>query len=390
MKNKFFLPALLAIGLFACRKESVTDDITADQAITDPGTLYNKLQDIGFPADRIKDLGKYYLVDGDLLFDKERTDLDFLDTYFNRMKKGANTSFENNRHWITPGIVSTYNIENMKIETDEYFNNGEITDWRRSAATAMGHWAGISNTLINFTRYFNQWSGPGYINITDDGGALPNNVIAAAEFPSSGSPGFQIRVNLDFNSNANVPAGQRVYNLAHELGHCFGFRHTNWQLLGEGQSGAIAITATSASQDPNSVMNGGTANNSWNGFSPDDVIAAQAVYPVGTYSNWITSPNGGKYPSYAHYYVYDGSAPITITWNSSLVNTSTVTLQVYQKGTLRETLGTSIPNTGSYVYPVNLSVLDGNHDFYEVQFKITSNANPSITDFSSMFDFVYD
>jgi hypothetical protein len=387
MKKLLFLPIALLV-LLSCKKNASD----SNQSLPEPATsdaLYKRLLQLGFKEENIQVLDKYYLVDGDLLFDKKNTDMKFFESYFEKLVNNG-TGDPAARHWVTPDLVSAYNIENIKMPTDEFVFNGEISDWRRSSMQAMNYWAGITNCNINFIRYYTSFSGPRYINIIDDGGALPNNTIAAAEFPSSGNPGFQIRVNLDFNSNVNVPAGQREYNLVHELGHCFGFRHTNWQLRGEPQLGAIAVSATSASQDPNSVMNGGTANNSWTGFSTDDVNAARAIYPTGTYTNWITAPNSGAYPGYSHYYFLDYSDPVAITWNAGLVSTSTVTLQVFQNGNFVQTIAAGIPNSGSYNYPVMNVVGGGAHQIHEIQIKIISDANPSITDFSSMFDIYVD
>lgn len=66
--------------------------------------------------------------------------------------------------------------------------------------------------------------------------------------------------------------------MVHELGHCIGFRHTNWLSRGEAEMNAIHITGTPLGQDPNSVMNGGTASYTWNGFSNYDIKAAQYLY----------------------------------------------------------------------------------------------------------------
>jgi hypothetical protein len=68
----------------------------------------------------------------------------------------------------------------------------------------------------------------------------------------------------------------------HEIGHTLGFRHTNWQARGEPESpyGANQIPGTPPS-DFYSVMNGGTANNDWAGFSYYDRTAIRTLFPGG-------------------------------------------------------------------------------------------------------------
>ena len=62
---------------------------------------------------------------------------------------------------------------------------------------------------------------------------LPNNAIAAGSWPMNGKPGPSIWINLDYDYNKTIPRLQKIYNMVHELGHCFGLRHTNWKSRNE-------------------------------------------------------------------------------------------------------------------------------------------------------------
>jgi hypothetical protein len=90
------------------------------------------------------------------------------------------------------------------------------------------------------------------------------NFLASAGFPtSSGAPYNQVKVNS--SALNGQPQGTVASVLAHELGHCIGFRHTDYmnrayscggQAVNEGAStiGAVFIPGTNANPDPNSWM----------------------------------------------------------------------------------------------------------------------------------------
>lgn len=82
---------------------------------------------------------------------------------------------------------------------------------------------------------------------------LASNVCARARFPpGNGNPFETISFNIDNAYTTNDAKKRKV--LTHELGHCIGFRHTNWQVLGESSATLIPETP---STDNNSLMNGG-------------------------------------------------------------------------------------------------------------------------------------
>jgi hypothetical protein len=63
-------------------------------------------------------------------------------------------------------------------------------------------------------------------------------------------------------------------------------------------------------------------------------------------------------------------------------------LEVYQNGVFKQTIASNISNTGSYSYAIMPAADNnaGSSSIFEVQVRIISDANPAISDFSSMFD----
>ena len=100
--------------------------------------------------------------------------------------------------------------------------------------------------------------------------------------------------------------------MVHELGHTIGMMHTN--------EAAGTLIPGSPATDAASVINGNTANNTWNGFSTGDRNAFASHYPAmlttvngplegnnqGVYTWTVASVNGIATYTYAWRYSTDG------------------------------------------------------------------------------------
>lgn len=262
--TKYFLHvAIFAFALFvmqSCTKEA--DEANQTSAVET--SVLKKIEQIGLSTKDVKDMGAYYLVEGDIILYKEK-----LDSYIPK-KDLLKQAYK-------AGLVSSTKVSNMTICVDPSIPTSAEDNWRTAVMQAVDEWNN-TQSHIHFTY---TTASTADIIVRSDNNAFGNYVLAAAEWPSNGNPGYQVRVNLDFYGNMNLSDSQKKYNTIHEIGHCLGLRHTNWSGLGESAGIGIPGTPnTGSNPDPSSFMNGGTALNTWIGFSGNDLTAIRYLYPI--------------------------------------------------------------------------------------------------------------
>ncbi|PKV52546.1 dual-action HEIGH metallo-peptidase [Aquimarina sp. MAR_2010_214] len=113
---------------------------------------------------------------------------------------------------------------------------------------------------------------------------LQDGVRGVAGFPSGGEPFKRVKINGGANTNNDDQLLEGLFT--HELGHCFGLRHTDWntrQSCGQsgesaGSTGATHIPGTpGASQDSSSIMNACFPYNEGE-FGQYDKVALEYLY----------------------------------------------------------------------------------------------------------------
>ncbi|WP_055446686.1 M57 family metalloprotease [Lacinutrix mariniflava] len=263
-----FTTFLITLFLFQnCTKESTLEDDSIEESSQishQDSYIIEKLIEMGYKRESIIETTDFYLVQGDLMFSKN------IDDYYKNNDVHA-------RHASTNNLVSQENVTSMSIFVSPSIQSSGIDDWTDAVNFAINDLNDVTGSKINFVL---SNSDNADIIIRSDNGVLPNNTIASAGFPVNNQPHNSILVNLDFFNNLNISEERKRYNMVHELGHCIGLRHTNWDIRGEGITGVGAnLIPGTPDQDPNSVMNGGTALSSWNGFSAFDIIALRFLYP---------------------------------------------------------------------------------------------------------------
>lgn len=249
--------SMLLVLTTACNDELEAVEPEEQQLISTEDDM-RAIHALGFDTLDIIKLKSGYLIQGDILIEKNSL--------------STNDQIQTRQAYHTTGLIGHPKQRSITVGIDNSIPTSGVDNWRDEILEAINLWNPLSNLKMTYTTAAN----PDIIICSDVSDPLPDNAIAAGTWPLNGKPGSSIRINLDYNYNKTIPRLQKIYNMVHELGHCFGLRHTNWKSRGE--SGAKDISGTSA-LDPYSVMNGGTAEYQWSGFSEGDKKAIIYLYP---------------------------------------------------------------------------------------------------------------
>ncbi|WP_025143933.1 M57 family metalloprotease [Pedobacter jeongneungensis] len=277
MKTSKFLSiaaaCLLFTTLYSCKSNNTENavenktDISADKL--------SQIKSLGFSTDNVRKIDEGYLVEGDILL---------TDDNLTEPAAGANLNIAETEQYRTTNVVKslprvvTVSVTNLpQVYSDavntmisRYNSLGLRLTFQRASAGAKGN--------IDIVG-FNEGPSGGFITLGSSG------------FPtSSGAPYSQVKMNTNaaaYGTNPNLLYLASV--LQHEVGHCIGFRHTDYMNRAfscgssgagnEGASnvGAVRIPGTPSAPDAASFMlacsNGGNRT-----FNANDVIAINYLY----------------------------------------------------------------------------------------------------------------
>ncbi|MVT09720.1 M57 family metalloprotease [Chitinophaga tropicalis] len=264
----YCLTATLMLSYYSCSEKETTKIPNSDteSSINENDPVIQRILKAGFKKEEIVAFKDYYMVQGDIMFDKKDT-----------VSRGVHTEQGMSDYLVVYGMrtINVYLAGGFSsINLD-----GPLNDVIR-AYNDIG-------SELKFVRVYSQ--AQAHISIVRNDGLEPN-VCGAAGFPSpAGKPYGTVNISestLTGNNLAN--ALQLTQLLAHEMGHCIGLRHTNYLALFEPTPRPIPNSPTS---DPFSVMNGNSCGKEWFGFPFFDQMAVQFMYaPTNTSIPSILSP----------------------------------------------------------------------------------------------------
>lgn len=262
--------SITAFSLVACKKDLKTSVVATNEISQE--TLA-KIQHLGFSTASVQRTDDGYMVEGDINLTDEL--LNSTPDY-KLLRVGDEEQYRTTN--LVKNLPRTITIKVVNLGT-AFVSGADLAISRYNALNLQLHFQRITSGTPTITiQGFNQGPSGGYITLGSSG------------FPTKqGNPYGTIQMNTNqyaYGSNPDVNYVGSV--IQHELGHCIGFRHTDYMnrayscggtATNEGASnvGAILIPGTPSGPDPNSWMlacsNGGNRT-----FNTNDVTALNYLY----------------------------------------------------------------------------------------------------------------
>lgn len=253
-----------ALAFSSCSKES--DSVTKTGEVT-PEVL-SQIKQMGFTTQGVAAVDGGYLVEGDIFLTAD------------------NLAAHSPAQLLRVGAEEQYRTTNLvTVGTGRTVSVGVSTALPLAYVTATDEAIARYNAQSLLIRFVRVTSGA---EITLAQAPKRAQYLASGGFPTGGNPYNQVLINSGAIGTAN-PTTYIATILAHEIGHCIGFRHTDYMdrsfscggsVSNEGAStvGAILIPGTPAAADPNSWMLACIGSGVNRPFNPNDVTALKYLY----------------------------------------------------------------------------------------------------------------
>lgn len=263
------LAFLLIAGftITSCKKE-VKDEAASEEISQETLT---KIYNHGFGTTNVQRVEEGYLVEGDIILTEE---------YLNSVPGGNLLRIANNEQYHTTNLVDGPRVITVSLDSK------------------LSSLAGYSTALQEMVNRYNAETLSLTFQVVSSGGTIRfvnanGPYLASAGFPSSnGTPYGQVKV---YSKNIGSGTSSTFTNmlatiLAHEVGHCIGFRHTDFMdrsyscggaYANEGASsiGAIHIPGTPTGPEAKSWMLSCISRNENRPFTANDKEALDYLYP---------------------------------------------------------------------------------------------------------------
>jgi dual-action HEIGH metallo-peptidase len=265
---------LLALTVSSCKKEThetIRDEVSPE--------VLAKISNLGFSTDGVKKEAGGYLVEGDILLSP--SDLDARPTTPNMFVAQEEQYRTFNLVSATKHATIKVALNNSSAQHDAAFSAALDEAIRRYNAEGL---------TINFTRVSPTQSP----DITVVAFYQVSNTLGSSGFPNTtGDPYNQVQMNTYWYSTGTTATNVNYIGtiMTHEIGHCIGFRHTDYanrayscggRKSNEGQAnngvGAVYIPGTPTAGDPNSWMLACIGSNVNRPFNTNDRVALSYVY----------------------------------------------------------------------------------------------------------------
>ena len=200
----------IAFAFTACKKESretPKDEVSQE-------TL-SQIKALGFGTRDVKKVPEGYLVEGDIILTEEQLNSDHPST--------PNMIIANEEHYRTFNLVNPSSYPTIRVRLSS--SSSSHTSVFTAALDEAIRRYNAENLRIKFQRVT---SGQ---HITVEAYYEVSNVLGSAGFPSSsGAPYSRVRMNTYHYSTSTSSTNTNYIAtiMAHELGHCIGFRHTDY------------------------------------------------------------------------------------------------------------------------------------------------------------------
>ena len=258
--------------LASCKKDA--KEVTATDVSLE--TL-SQIQHLGFSTDGVKKTAGGYLVEGDILL--RETDL-------TSSPSSPNMVVANEEQYKTFNLVSPAKHPVIKVALNNSSAQHEAA-FSASLDEAIRRY-NAENLTVSFQRVTTG------ADITVVAFYEVSNTLGSSGFPNStGDPYNEVKMNTYWYKTGTDATNTNYIGtiMAHEIGHCIGFRHTDYmnrayscggRKQNEGQAttgvGAVHIPGTPTGGDPNSWMLACVGSNVNRPFNANDKIALAYVY----------------------------------------------------------------------------------------------------------------